>query len=91
MKDRRYNTVGKLIRSGEIKTFDEILDTIPKTRLAIDLGINPERFNRLIASTDLFVVKDLFKLADLLEVDTLAILVLINNQHLADKKIKRKR
>jgi hypothetical protein len=91
MKDRRYNTVGKLIRSGEIKLLDEILDTIPKTRLALDLGINPERMNRLLANTELFVLKDLYALADLLEVDHMAILTLVNNQYLADNKGKKKR
>lgn len=91
MKDRRYNTVGKLIRSNEIKNFDEILDTIPKTRLALDLGINPERMNRLLANVELFVVKDLFALAELLEVDTIAVLHLVNNQYAVDKKSKKKK
>ena len=91
MKDKRYNTVGKLIRANELRTFDEILDTIPKTRLAIDLGINPERMNRLLDDIGLFVMKDLFALAELLEVETIAVLHLINNQHLRDKKIKRKK
>ena len=91
MKDKRYNTVVKLIRSNEIKTFDEILDTVPKTRLAIDLGINPERMNRLLANLELFVLKDLFALAELLEVETIAILTIANNQHLRDKKTKKKK
>lgn len=91
MKDRRYNTVGKLIRTNEIKTFEEILDTIPKTRLALDLGINPERMNRLLANIELFVMKDLFALAELLEVETIAVLHLANNQYLQDKKSKKKR
>lgn len=91
MKDKRYNTVGKLIRSNEIQRFDEILDTIPKTRLALDLGINPERMNRLLDNIDLFVIKDLFALAELLEVDTLAVLQLINTQYQQDKKGKRKK
>jgi hypothetical protein len=91
MKDRRYNTVGKLIRANEIKTFDEILDTIPKTRLALDLGINPERMNRLLANVELFVIKDLFALAELLEVDTISILHLVNNQYAQDRKSKKRK
>lgn len=88
MKDKRFNTVGKLIRANEINTFSEVIDVIPKTVLAIELGINPERFNRLIANIDLFVIKDLVKLAELLEVETIAVLQLISNE-LPKKKNRR--
>ena len=91
MKDSRYNIVGKLIRSNELKMFSEIVDVIPKTRLAIDLGINPERFNRLLANKELFVLKDLYTLADLLEVDLMPLVQLLHNQIQADKKTRRKR
>jgi hypothetical protein len=58
MKDKRFSIAAKLIRTNEIKTFSEIIDIVPKTVVAKELGINPERFNRLLATIDLFVVKD---------------------------------
>jgi hypothetical protein len=80
MKDKRFGIAAKLIRTNEIKTFSEIIDIVPKTVVAKELGINPERFNRLLATIDLFVVKDLVKLAEVLEVDTIAVLHLVDNE-----------
>ncbi len=86
MKDSRFNTVRKLILANQINTFSEILETMPKTTLAKALGINPERFNRLIANIDLFVIKDLVNLAKLLEVDSITVLTLIDNELNATKR-----
>jgi hypothetical protein len=80
MKDKRFSIAAKLIRTNEIKTFSEIIDIVPKTVVAKELGINPERFNRLLATIDLFVIKDLVKLAEVLEVDTIAVLHLVDNE-----------
>jgi len=91
MKDNRYNIVGKLIRSNGLKTFSEIVHVIPKTRLALDLGINPERFNRMLENKELFVLKDLYALADLLEVDLMQVVQLIHNQLQTEKKAKRRK
>ena len=88
MKDKRFSIAAKLIRTNEIKTFSEIIDIVPKTAVAKELGINPERFNRLLATIDLFVVKDLVKLAEVLEVDTIAVLHLVDNE-LPKRKIRK--
>ena len=77
MKDKRFSIAAKLIRTNEIKTFSEIIDIVPKTVVAKELGMT-ERFNRLLATIDLFVVKDLVKLAEVLEVDTIAVLHLVD-------------
>ena len=80
MKDKRFSIAAKLIRTNEIKTFSEIIDIVPKTVVAKELGINPERFNRLLATIDLFVIKDLVRLAEVLEVETIAVLHLVDNE-----------
>lgn len=89
-KDRRYTTVKNLISGGYIKTFREIFDTVPKSVVAKDLGINNVRFNSLMENVDKFVVKDLFKMAELIDTEEIAILNLVYHQYLADKKGKRK-
>jgi hypothetical protein len=91
MKDKRYNTVGKLIRSNEITKFEEIMDTIPKTRLAIDLGINPARFNRLINNVHLFPLQYIYDIAKLLDVDFMRVVLLIHTQITGEEKPKRKK
>jgi hypothetical protein len=90
-KDRRYITVKNLISAGYIKTFREIFDTVPKSVIAADLGFNNDRINNLMANVDRFIVKDLFKLASLIEVEEIEIMKLICNQHTVDKKGKRKK
>lgn len=90
-KDKRYNTVKNLISAGYIKTFMEIFDTVPKSVIAADLGFNNDRINNLMANVERFIVKDLFKLASLIEVEEIEIMKLICNQHVADKKGRRKK
>jgi hypothetical protein len=45
---------------------------------------------RLLANVEFFVIKDLVKLAESLEVDTLSILHLINSELLAKRKTRKK-
>jgi hypothetical protein len=90
-KDRRYNTVKNLILGGYIKTFSEIFDTIPKSVVAHDLGFNYVRMNNLIRDVERIIIKDLFKLASLIEIDEMDIMRLVYNQYSFDKKNKRKK
>lgn len=90
-KDRRYNTVKNLITGGYIKTFIEIFDTIPKSVVAHDLGFNSVRMTNLMNNVDRFILKDVIKLASLIEVDAMEILKLIYSQYVLDSKNKRKK
>jgi hypothetical protein len=90
-KDKRYTTVKNLISGGYIKTFREIFDTIPKSVVARDLGINNVRFSSLLNNIQKFIVKDLFRIAELLEVDEKAVLDLLYNQYISEKKTRKKK
>lgn len=90
-KDKRYNTLKNLISGGYIKTFGEIFDTIPKSVVAADLGMNNVRFTKLMHNPVGFLVNDLFRIAALIDIDEKAILDLVYNQHVQDKKSKRKK
>lgn len=89
-RDKRYSTVKKLISGNYIQTLSELFDTVPKSVVAKDLGLNGVRINNLINNVGRFYVKDLFKLAEVVGVDEIEIMKLICNQHAADKKSKRK-
>lgn len=89
-KDKRYTTVKNLISGGYIKTFHEIFETIPKSVVYKDLGMNSVRFNNLLKNVDLFVLKDIFRIATLLETDEKIILDLIYTQYSQAKKKYRK-
>lgn len=89
-KDKRYTTVKNLISAGYIKTFSEIFDTIPKSVIAADLGFNGERINKLMNNVGLFIVKDLFKLAELIGMDEIEVMKLVCNQYGTDKRRRKK-
>ncbi len=90
-KDRRYTNVKNLISGGFIKTFREIFDSIPKSVVARDLGMNNTRFTRLMDNVDDFVVKDLFRLAGFLEIEEPTMMNLLYQQYLLDKKGREKK
>lgn len=87
-KDKRYKTVKNLIIAGYVKSFPEILDTVPKTVVAHDLGMHHQTFAKLIKYPDRFTFKDAFRIASLIEVDDLTIINLIYNQYATGNKRK---
>lgn len=90
-KDKRYQTVKHLISSGYIKTFTEIFDTIPKSVVYKDLGMNSVRFNTLLRNVDKFMLKDLFRIAALIEIEERVMLELILGDHETQRKRKGKK
>jgi len=89
MEKRRhkgYLRVNQLVTAGYIKTFREIFDTLPKTVVARDLGMNNTRFSKLIMDVDNFILKDLFTFASHLDLDKKVILELLLEQYHRDKK-----
>jgi len=59
--------------------------------MAGDLWMNNNRFDKLKKNVTLFRIKDLFRMAFLLEIDEMLILTIIYNQYMADKVEKAKR
>jgi hypothetical protein len=90
VRDRRYVTVKNLISGGFINSFQEIFDTLPKSTVARDLGMNNLRFSKLINNVDQFVIRDVFRLAAFLEIEEMTLMNLIYKQYRADKKGKSK-
>ena len=84
-----FSTARKLILSGQIKDLSELLETIKKTTLAKAMKTGPERFNKLIDNTELFLFKDAYTIAELIGVDEKAILDLIHNQYVTNKKARK--
>lgn len=85
-KDKRYRVVKNLIEGGFIKSFQEIFDTIPKSVVYKDLGMNSVRFNKLLSKVENFVLKDIFRIAALIEVDKKLLLDLVYVDHIQHKK-----
>lgn len=87
-KDKRYIIVKNLIEGGHITLFRDIFDVLPKSILYKDLGMNNERFSNLMNHVEHFLLNDLFRIADLIEVDKSRILDIVYNQYKKDQKKK---
>ena len=90
-KDPRYEMVNKLITSSNINSFSEILVIVPKTVVARDLGIHHITFNKLIKYPERFTLKNIYRIASLIEIDKKKMIDLFYNETSADKKGKRKK
>jgi len=90
VKDKRHKTVKILIETGNVTTFAEIFDHIPKTAVAEYLGIHFNRMARMIKSVNDIKVNDIFLFSGYFEIDAKALFELIYNQH-APKKVTQKK
>lgn len=91
VKDKRYSTVKNLILGGYIKNFRDIFDVVPKSVVVKDLKTNNQRFTRMMDNVGLFYTRELFKIAELIEVDEIEIMKLVCNQYVNDRKVKKKK
>lgn len=89
--DKEYRITKNLILSGHVKMFREIFDSVPKTRVAKDMGTNYVRLNKLIEYLPGLNIKDLISISELLDVDLKVVTDLVANQYAADKKSKKKK
>lgn len=78
MKDRRYNALKTYIDSGEIKSFTEIFDIVPRSVFVRDSGINFVRLTNKINGPEKFTVKDILILGQLIGVDSKKLFALIS-------------
>lgn len=79
LKDNRYNYVRSVWKAGDLTTFNDIFQIIPRSIVAKDLGLNYERFVKKIFRPERFTFEDVSRIARLLEIEPkiLANLVLI--------------
>ena len=89
-KDERYKAVKRLIEKGDITEFNEMFTYIPKTVVARDLGAAPARFSEKMNLIEKFTLQDMFSIAKLLEIESIAVLRLVDNQYSAQKNNKKK-
>ena len=69
-----------MLSDGEIKSFAQIFEYIPKTVVANDLGLNVNRFSQSIKNVENLRIRDILQLADLLNLKPMEIFGLIDKQ-----------
>jgi hypothetical protein len=89
LKDRRYNALKAYIESGDIKSFTEIFDIVPRSVIVRDSGINFVRLTNKIQGPEKFTVKDILILGQLIGVDSGKLYNLISAG--VDKKLLKKK
>jgi hypothetical protein len=90
-KDNRYITIKNLITSGFIIRLVQIVDIIPKTTIARDLGMHHQTFEKLIKDPEKLTFEQVFLISSLIEVDPKVIIDLIYRQYTENKKNKVKK
>lgn len=88
-KDRKYSLVKNYIEAGALKTFSEIFDTLNITTVIKDVGINHTRLTSKIKDPQKFSVKDIVKIAQLIEIDSRKVFDLIASELEIQQKKKR--
>jgi hypothetical protein len=69
LKRYSYKTLKVMIGTNNSKSFEEIFNVIPKTVVAVDLGIHYTRFLTKVRKPEDFMLKDLIKLSSLMDAD----------------------
>jgi hypothetical protein len=77
-KDHRYNYVRSIWMAGDLTSFTEIFNIVPRSIVASDLRLNYERFTKKILKPELLTFRDIKNLSRLTGIDlkTLAGLVI---------------
>lgn len=88
VKDRRYETIKKLVRGGFLKTISEVRDVIPKSKISLDLSMHHRTFSKLIKNPRSFTFDLAYRLAVLFEIDREEVIKMIHLENLKreDKK-----
>lgn len=76
-KDRRYKAVKGLIETNNIKSFEDLFDVIPPTVVRKDLRLNDKSMTLRLTKSESFSMKDLLRLAELIECDPLLVIKLV--------------
>ncbi|WEK34159.1 MAG: hypothetical protein P0Y53_16850 [Candidatus Pseudobacter hemicellulosilyticus] len=79
VKDKRYQTVKMYIDAGAIKSFQDIFDILPKSILSRDLRLNYSRLVKRVHNPNLFTLREIRQMAELIEVDGLVVYRLIDS------------
>jgi len=79
-KKTGYETIKVLIEAGHIKQFEQIFDTVSRTNMAKDLGMNYQTFIYRLNRPVAFTLEQLFAIAKLIGVERRIIIDLVINQ-----------
>lgn len=86
----RFRATGALITAGFIKSFAEIWKHIPRSNVYRKMGMNYNRFSRLVKNPALFTLKELEHMSRLFEIDPEQLIRMAWQQYIAGKPKRKK-
>ena len=89
-KHKDYETIKLLIQGGQVQSFSQIFNHIAPSVVYKDIGVNYNRFKRLLNHPDEFTMKELITLSSYIDCDAKIIIDLAYNQYLTNKAAKKK-
>lgn len=89
-KHKKYQSLYKLIKSGVIKGFDDVLPVVTKSRLRRDLGFSSKGIDNRLNDARHWTFMDVDKLCKLTGCDYLDITQIIVNDMNAQKSLREK-
>jgi len=84
VKDFRYAVVQQMILAEKVTLFRQIFLYIPKTIVARDIPMKPERLTMCINHVARFKFREIYAIADLTGIDHFLMVKLVYDQHKAD-------
>ena len=89
-KDKVYASLRKLINTGNVDSFEEVIEMIGKTTLTKVTGMHYDTFRKRAKNPEEFSIKHLRKLAILIDVDPRILTNLIHDK-LDEQEVKQKK
>ena len=91
MPQKRDYKIGKsLISDQTIKKFTEIFDYVPRTVAAKDIGVHSNTLNNHIKNLGDLTLKEIVRLSNLLEIESMTIFKLAQDEFVAQEKKAKK-
>lgn len=89
-KHKDYETIKLLIQGGQIETFMQLFNHIAPSVVYKDIGVNYNRFKRMLNHPDEFTMKELITLSTNIDCDAKIIIDLAYSQYLSNKATRKK-
>jgi hypothetical protein len=68
-RDPRYSDIKALHEKGRINSFSDIYERVGRTRLALNMGIRVDRFNKYLQNLETFTMKHILRIAFLCDLE----------------------
>jgi hypothetical protein len=77
MPDTRYKYVQSVWKAGDLTSLKDIFYIVPRSNVAIDLGLHYDRFSKKVNKPEMLQFRDIVSLAKLIDIEPKALADLV--------------